>query len=384
MKKGRIYHVIFTLFTLGFLITSQFNINAEVPYKTRTFGPNGKLVETQMAYEPNSVIKLPSLNAEDLFLAPDQTMYVADTGNGRIIVLKDGVIHSTIGEGILENPTGIYVDKKIYVADSVAQKVFVFDLDGNLALEIGRPESPLFGKNTKFIPKKVTVDSRGNIYVVSEGSTDGLVQLNNRGEFTGFFASNLTNTTLKMMVQRLLYGNVGSSSLMKNLPPSPTNATIDETGLIYTVSSGLKEDQIKKFNVSGKNMLAEKVQVPPTSFIDVTVDSFGNIFGIDELGYIYELDSYGNLLFMFGGKEKGEERVGLMKSPVAVAASPEGTLYVLDKEKNMIQLYQPTPFTHEVHEGISLYKEGLYVESESIWDNVLKRNSLFILSYQAL
>lgn len=383
MKKGRKYSIAL-LVGFIFLFLSNFSGYAQVPYKTLTQGPNGELVETQTAYEPIKVIKLPTFNPEDLYLNEDGLLYVADTGNGRILVLKDDKLEKVIGEGILSGPTGIYVTDYIYVADPLVGKVYVFDLEGNVISEIAKPESPLFGKNTKFIPKKIAVDSRGNMYIVSEGSSNGLVQLNNEGEFTGFFASNMTNTSLKMIIQRLMYGSGASVKLMKNLPPSPTNVAIDQNGLVYTVTKGLSENSIKKFNVSGKNILADKMDVSSESVIDVKIDKYGNIFSIDENGYLYEFDSYGNLLFVFGDKEKGTERVGLSKTPSAFEVGNDGVIYLLDKEKNMLQLYQPTAFTHEVHEGITLYKEGLYIESEGIWQNILKMNSSFILSYQAL
>lgn len=383
MKKGRKYSIAL-LVGFIFLFLSNFSGYAQVPYKTLTQGPNGELVETQTAYEPIKVIKLPTFNPEDLYLSEDGLLYVADTGNGRILVLKDDKLEKVIGEGILSGPTGIYVTDYIYVADPLVSKVYVFDLEGNVISEIAKPESPLFGKNTKFIPKKIAVDSRGNMYIVSEGSSNGLVQLNNEGEFTGFFASNMTNTSLKMIIQRLMYGSGASVKLMKNLPPSPTNVVIDQNGLVYTVTKGLSENSIKKFNVSGKNILADKMDVSSESVIDVKIDKYGNIFSIDENGYLYEFDSYGNLLFVFGDKEKGTERVGLSKTPSAFEVGNDGVIYLLDKEKNMLQLYQPTAFTHEVHEGITLYKEGLYIESEGIWQNILKMNSSFILSYQAL
>lgn len=384
MKMGKRYK-----FTLGlvFALILAFNVQvfAQVPYKTLTQGPNGGIVDTQTAYEPVQVYKMPTASAEDIHLADDGSLYIADTGNGRIVITKDGEFVKSVGEGILQGPSGVYVsENQIYVADALAEKVFIFDAEGNVVKEISKPESPLYGKKSAFIPKKVTVDQRGNIYVVSEGSTNGLVQLNNKGEFTGYFASNMTNTSFKMILQRTLYGESGKSKLMKNVPPSPTNLAIDSNGLIYTATKGLSSDTVKKFNVSGKNILSGKIEVASTDVVDIEVDQYGNIFTIGEDGVVLEYDSFGNLLFIFGGKDKGDERVGLTKSPAAIEIGKDGTLYLLDKEKNVVQLLEPTAFANEVHKGIVLYKEGLYVESEEIWNNVLKMNSSFILSYQAI
>lgn len=384
MKMGKKYK--FTLMlVLSLIFTFNVQVFAQVPYKTLTQGPNSEIVDTQTAYEPAQVYKIPTTTPEDIHLADDGTLYIADTGNGRIVVTKNGEFVKFIGQGTLQGPSGVYAsEEKIYVADALAEKVFVFDLEGNVVQEIGKPDSPLYGKKSAFIPKKVTVDQRGNIYVVSEGSTNGLVQLNNKGEFTGYFASNMTNTSFKMILQRTLYGESGKAKLMKNVPPSPTNLAIDSNGLIYTATKGSGVNSIKKFNVSGKNILDGKIGFAGASTIDIEVDQYGNIFTIDEDGIVFEYDSFGNLLFIFGGKDRGDERIGLTKSPAAIEIGNDGALYLLDKEKSIVQVYEPTAFANEVHKGIVLYKEGLYVESEEIWNNVLKMNSSFILSYQAI
>ena len=277
MKMGKRYKFILGL-VFALILAFNVQVFAQVPYKTLTQGPNSEIVDTQTAYEPVQVYKMPTASAEDIHLADDGSLYIADTGNGRIVITKDGEFVKSVGEGILQGPSGVYVSEdQIYVADALAEKVFIFDAEGNVVKEISKPESPLYGKKSAFIPKKVTVDQRGNIYVVSEGSTNGLVQLNNKGEFTGYFASNMTNTSFKMILQRTLYGESGKSKLMKNVPPSPTNLAIDSNGLIYTATKGLSSDTVKKFNVSGKNILSGKIEVASTDVVDIEVDQLSLI-----------------------------------------------------------------------------------------------------------
>lgn len=382
--KNKLFSKIAVLLALIISIITPLEALAETPYKTYTKGPESMIVETQTAYEPLDILKLPTNAAEDMCLDKDNTLYIADTGNSRILILKNKDI-TVLGEGILNKPTGVFVtDDKVYVADSENRKVFIFDKEGKVIQEIGRPTEPLYGKNTQFIPKKLTVDNRGNIYVISEGSTNGVVQLNNQGQFTSYFASNRTETTFKMILQRLMFTENQKGQLFKNTPPSPTNVTIDERGLVYTATYGLKANTIKKFNVSGNNILDGKIENLSNVIIDIEIDKNGNIFAVDENGSVFEFDSYGNLLFAFGGISKNGEINGLVKNPSAISISNDGMILVLDKEKNIIQTYSETNFAKEVHEGVSLYKEGLYLQSEENWQNILKMNSSFILSYQAL
>lgn len=372
------------LLALILCITTPLEAFAKVPYKTYTDGPNKMVVETQTAYEPVDILKLDTNAPEDMFLDEDNTLYIADTGNSRIVVLSNNEV-KYIGEGLLNKPTGIYVTSdSIYVADSENKKVYIFEKSGSLKQEIERPTEPLFGKNTQFIPKKISVDNRGNIYVVSEGSTNGLVQLNNQGKFVGYFGSNKTDTSFKMILQRMFFTENQKNQLFKNAPPSPTNVVIDGKGLVYTATYGLKDNNIKKFNVSGNNILDGKIGSLSDVIIDIEVDKNGNVFAVDEQGSIFEFDSYGNLLFAFGGISTRGEINGLTKNPIAISIENDGDILVLDKERNMIQQYSVTNFAKEVHTGVALYKEGLYLESEENWNNILKMNSSFILSYQAL
>ncbi len=90
---------------------------------------------TQDAYTPYTEIDLPISAAEDMFVTPDGTIYVADTGNDRIVKLENFEVIASYGEEVLAGPTGIYVDDDgvIYVADAKSNTIVILDKDGNLA-----------------------------------------------------------------------------------------------------------------------------------------------------------------------------------------------------------------------------------------------------------
>ena len=78
---------------------------------------------TQSAYQVSNIYSELGLNnAEDMVVYGD-TAYIADSGNHRVVILDllTGK-YNTIGEDILNNPTGVAVDKegRIYVADYIA------------------------------------------------------------------------------------------------------------------------------------------------------------------------------------------------------------------------------------------------------------------------
>lgn len=353
------------------------------PYITWTEGPGGWIVDTQTAYLPDRIMDL-GLNApEDFYMDADNTLYVCDTGNQRIVIVEaDGTVREHTDE-VLSKPTGIHVaGGHIYVADYDLKEILIYTMDFQLENRIGRPTEAIFGENTKFMPKKLITDARGNLYVVSEGSTAGLMQFNPSGEFLGYFGSNATNTTLKMILQRTFFTQEQMNRLFKNAPPSVTNVGIDQQGLIYTITSGKVDVPVKKLSISGLNLYGD--MFTSGSYIDVDVDVNGNAYTVTADGTIFEYDSYGKLLFGFGGKDNDKERVGIIKEASAIEIAQDGQLYVLDKGQNCVIVYYATEFAKQVHEGIAMYKDGRYAESEAIWANIRKMNSNFTMAYDAL
>lgn len=379
---------VFLCATILFLIPSSQLASASAPYITYTLSADGDLIPTQTAYEPLGYlfqyIEFDSI--EDIFIDDKGYIYVVDSGTKKVYISdQSGSNVREIGKGILEMPTGVFVDREgdIYIADYKKEKVFRFSNEGQLKQEYGKPDSPLFGSKSPFKPQKVSVDLRGNVYVIGEGSTNGIIQLNTHGEFLGYFGVNRTEVSLIGVIRDFFASEEQKSRLFMRIPPAPTNIALDQQGLIYTVTKGTDYEVIKKLNVAGQNMLNPAILDDP-SLVDITVDHNGNIFVIDASGYIYEFDSFGNLLFVFGGKDDATSRLGLFKQPSGIAVDQQGNIYITDKELGMVQVFEPTEFSHLVHQGIALYKEGLYVESQQYWEAVLDLNSSFGLAHTAM
>ncbi|MBH0169265.1 YIP1 family protein [Fictibacillus sp. 18YEL24] len=362
--------------------------SASVPYQTETLSADGQTIETQTAYTPVGTL-LPDveiMNPEDIFSDTKGNLYIADSGAKKILVAdKNGKFLREIGKGVLKSPTGVYVDEneKIFVADYEEEKVFRFSQDGKVEEQYGKPDSPLFGKSSSFKPQKVAVDRRGSIYVISEGSTNGIIQLSKDGGFLGYYGVNSTEGSFGTFLQKLLTSESKKANMFMKTPPAPDNIALDDQGLVYSVTEGTTNEVIKKLNVAGKNMLFGDIS-DEKSLQDIAVDHDGNMFVVSSTGEIYEYDSFGNLLFIFGGKDDGTNRLGLFKQPTGITIDPDGRLYVTDKERGMIQVFESTAFSKQVHEGIALFKEGRYVESQKYWEEVLEMNSSFGLAHSAM
>lgn len=380
LKKSK-YIWILIAFFISFFV-DQHLVFANTAYKTFTEDGYGNYVETQSAYTVHdTIVKFDDevfLQASDLKLSEEGLLYVSDTGNQRILVGdKQGNLVRIIGEDVLQKPNGIYLaEDKLYVADEVEAKVFVFTQDGELLGSFGKPESILFGERSAFVPEKVAVDSRQNMYIISRGNSNGIIQINaNNGEFIGYFSPNQTVVSPLTIFRKAIFTDEQLSKMIDIIPPTAKNLNLDEKGLVYTVSQGDGADPVKKLNMAGKNII--DVDSADSFPVSLDIGSLENIFVASEGGFIYEYTSEGNLLFVFGGQDDGRQRVGLFSKISAIALDQDNYIYALDPEKGQIQVFQPTEFADLVHTALTLYQNGDYEKSKEPWNEVIRLNSLF-------
>lgn len=388
MKKlRRIFAMLLCLVMMAGMTAS-----AETPYKTYTVDGYGYVLETQSAYNPLAAItkvgETAFVSPMDMAIGKDGNLYIADAGAHVILICsRDGEQVGTIGEGILQTPTGVYVteDGTVYVADKDAKKVFVFDAQGNVTAEYGKPDSPIYGNSMDFKPTKVVANKTGTMYIICEGNMNGIVQLSpvEGGSFLGYFGTNYTSLSPFQMIQRVILTDAQRAQMLSNIPSTPTNLHIDDTGLIYTVTQGDKETSLKKLNIAGKNLLDSDpyyADLPAA----VTTGNYNNILVADSDGYIYEYNEDGELLFMFGGRDDGRQRVGLCNKVEAIVVDEDDRIYLLDSDKKQIHIFEPTEFTNLLHESLYLFSKGQYTQSKEPLSKVLQMNSMFDYANQAM
>jgi sugar lactone lactonase YvrE len=366
------------LFSVGFNFLASVKGSANEATNTWTISVDGDYILTQTAYEPIAIISHDEISRpEDLFIDDHNNLFIADSDLGHIIILNSSKeVIRTVGAGYLQNPTGVFVTDYIFVADT--EHVFQFSLTGTLINQFGRPESPLFGRTQPFRPRKIAVDARGNLYIIGEAATSGIIQLNDDGEFLGYFGANQTTLTFFGAMQNFLLGG----GRIANLPMPPTNLDIAENGIVFTITHDLETAAVKQLNIAGHNMLDNDVIV--SHGVDITLGNQGNFYALTANGFIMEYDSSGNLLFFFGGQDPSMQRLGILRQPTSLVVDETGNLYVADAESGFLHLFTPTEFTTHVHQALSYFEEGRYTQSEDYWLDVLRLNSSFGLAHQAI
>ncbi len=374
-----------------------------LPTSGEVLGPDSQLVSTQPSYVAKSRLRIEDVltgggfeiasSPEDMCVDhEDGSIYVADNNSDTKRILKyespasssfvqlDSYINESNQTVFFKNPTGVAVNgQHLFVADKLLQKIVVFDkADFSFVKEIARPDSILVGSATRFAPTKVAADDKGNIYAVLEGLTNGVMQLDGEGNFVSYIGANETTKSLLTSLQQF-FGVQSEGYLLSSGDPV-TNVALDSKGLLYTITNK-SAAALKKLNTSGNTIFS-------TDYNDINtvaafVDEDGNIFSAQSDGHVTIYDGYGSLLFRFGGRGE-EEIMGVLKSPTAISVLPNGELLVLDKEARMLVTYQMTDFAKLVFKAVSYYKDGLYLEGESSWNEVLKYNAKFVLAYKAL
>ena len=340
-------------------------------------------------------------------------LWVADTGNHRIIQLtKDGEFVREIrqivgGDDQLVNslggrrfnaPEGVFVNDagEIFIADTMNKRIVHLNPDGTLRRIFPEPASVLLGEDFDYRPTKVVEDQRRYLYVVNRSDYRGLVLLDRDGEFRGFFAPNEVGFSLRRVLIRLFATEAQREKLSKELPAPHSNIFLSPTGYIYTSTTYDQINQIKKLNGVGTDVMNRDAvgdyrygfiidrnnRAVHPNFVDLTVNEQGIISAVDAAnGIIYQYDDDRNLLTMFGGK--GEEN-GKFGYPTSIETDPEGNLYILDKDRNNIQVFRPTYFATLVHSASQLYVDGRYAEAEGPWREALKYNTNYNLAHSGI
>ena len=269
------------------------NVSADEAYDVYNYDRWGEAIPSQAGYLADRSVSGLELgigdfsSPSDIFRADDGMFYIADTGNNRIVVVNSefdevvDIIDSFEYNGdklTLKNPGSIFItDNTLYVADTDNSRVLRCDKDGKVDLIIEKPISELYPSELTFLPRKIVVDKAGYVYVVVNNITSGSVMYNNKGEFVGFYGANRVEETSKVVWNYFwkLIANENMRKYMTDAVPAPiTSFDIDDEGFIYTCSDSLTQDldAIKKVNAAGYNLFADI----ETFFGDASTPDYSN------------------------------------------------------------------------------------------------------------
>lgn len=378
--------------------------DSEVPYQTYTYDKWSNATPTPNAYLPTRSIGGAQLGcgnfsgAQDLFYNKTRhELYVVDSGNARILILDENFtllrelteFQNPGGEAFaFRNPQGVFVrdDGRIYLCDMGRQEVAEADENGTLIRVLPTPDSPLLPANFNYLPIKVVVDGNDRIYILSRGIYQGLIYLEPDGTFIKFFGANEVEMTLRRRVQKLwksILSDQAAASMQSFNPIEYSNMYLSSEGYIYATAAGSENGArvLTRLNPLGINTLGWTGGSDMLLYSDVS-EKDGIITLLDTNGgYILQLTvDASQMQITFGGLG---QQLGLFQKAVSLVEMNEN-LYVLDAEKNTITEFVLTDFGREIHEAITLYNQGLYVESITPWEKVVRHNTNYLSGYTGL
>ncbi|WP_274362114.1 YIP1 family protein [Paenibacillus thermotolerans] len=371
--------------------------SAQLPYDTWFVDrQNGGVSPIQPIYMPKKIIDgnrmdVPFSAPSDIFIAGNGHVYVADTGNNRIVELDgEGEYVRSIGmeegEGKLNAPEGVFVaeDGTIYAANTGGRTINMYSASGQLRHVFQKPESELLYEDYHFLPTKLAVDRRGVMYIVVKDTYQGLFRMNSKGEFTGFFGANKAKLT---WLDRLKRAVLSKEQLAKEAPKRPNaieNVTMMEDVFLLVTSSGTVSDgQIRKLNAGGADAFHNKRFDP--GLIDTAVDSQGFLYSISRgFGDVTIFDPTGFQLIFFGAGDSNARQHGVTGFPTSIAVSPANEVWIADSALNLLQVFERTSFGETFLKANELYFQGEYEKSKPYWEEVTRQNGMMDIAFSGL
>lgn len=355
----------------------------EVPYFTFMTDSENYFLRTQTAYTPAKEITAfeghSFVEPNHVFVDNEDNVYISDTGLNQVIILDKTLSYQGIleSEELVEVHSTFVTEDIIYAVDTSRSKIFLYDKESHeLLQEIGTPDAPVFNEGYPFLPTHLAVDMRGNIYVRGSESSNGLIMLNRAGEFVTFFGANPLNVPLLDQIRSFFLTETQQQAMETVFPNIIADVSIDQKGFVYTVTSSLANGAIKKFNVAGTNYFPDNL-LGEFNMESIWVGQQDSVYAVSSDGWIYEYDSQGQLLFVFGGNDVISSRFGILSRPTSIAATSENELIVVDQGAASLVKYERTRFTEAVHQAMSSYQQGEYRVSQELWEYTLNHNSVF-------
>ena len=400
-KIGMILMCLMLIFSFVIPVSAADYQNGDTVYDAYVYD-NGKPMEIQMPYTFEKKLTEKFQEISDLFYCREnQRLYVADRQANSIVVLdsefeKTYVLKTFDNHGTADafvNCSGVCVrDGILYVADSGNGRIVTFRADDySFIRTFDKPEITQLGAGYTYKPIRLAVGITGQMYVVAEGVNSGFIVLDTDGKFQSFIGAPEVKTDFLDEIWKMFMTKTQKEALTKSVPTEYNSIIFDESGFLYATTKSEGVQPIVRLNLQGIDILkyadgempAGDTEYIPTSsaFVDVCVNSDGVYYALDSyLGHIFAYNSDGKLLFAFG---RNGSQNGLTNSPLAIECVGD-RLLIADTVTGYINVYDCTQFGKAILTANATMTAGDYEVAKECWERVLDDCSTYTLAMQSL
>ena len=386
--------------------------------------PSTNVYQVKLVIDENTMGCTKMTEPTDIFVDDNDRIFVLDAGNCRVLVLdKDyrctNILKDFVYNGepitLKEGAKGLFFresNQSLYIADTENNRIIVSDLQGNVSKIFEKPVDELLDPKVPYKPQKVIVDNMGIIYVTSGMVNTGAMMIDANNNFLGFFGISKLKLTAAMQLEffwrSILTKEMNAQSSESFQPVEYYNLFWSKDRFVYAVSpvSEKVAASAVKLNALGSNVFPQNtdfvtIQSNSNAFaiqsgtnsaysdstlslylVDITVDDDGIYTILDQKsGRLFQFDENCNMLAIFGGT--GYQK-GLFTRPTSIETHEESNILVLDAAKNTITVMERTYYGQVIKEANRLYNEGRYTESIEPWMDVLRMNANYTQAYTGL
>ncbi len=429
--------IVCTFFALLMVVSAgSVAVSAGSAYQTYVYDVYGDALYSPDAYTASEVVDSRYMGLEtsianpgDMVTDEAENVYIADTDNNRIVVLdryyKVRYTISTFSneQGVpdgLTKPEGLFVTepnekyktRMIWVCDTGANRIVLFNEDGEFVRIIEEPESSLFDENSVYRPVAIAVDAYNRLYVVSSTTYQGVIVMTDEGNFTGFIGAQAVTMTAWEIIWRRFQTKEQRENAELKVSTEFNNITINKSkGLVYVTTTSIDEktvegailnkekegtnSPVKLLNANGTEIMRRNGFWMPAGEINFSSNATDKITGVSSIidaavgpedtwsiidskrQRVYTYDFDGNLLFAFGD---GGTQLGNIFGIEAIAYQGDNML-LLDKTKNNLTVFRRTEYGNILLDAIKAENAQEFDLAIELWTEVLKRNSNFDSAY---
>ena len=382
-----------------------------LPYDCYNYDHWNNILYTPAPYVPDGLVSGATLrfegapvgafrNPQDLCVSPDGDVYIADTGNNRIVVLAQDlktvrrIITGFEAEGAAQTfsaPSGVAISEKhrLYIADSLNRRIVVLEPDGTFVKYVKNPQSEVLDEGYVFTPLRVSVDYADRVYVIAQNMFQGIMVFSEEGVFTGFFGTISVKISLWEKFWRKLATKEERGKQQLFIPTEFTGIDVDDEGFVYASNKdtdGLQavrrlnpkgEDVIRRgphANLGGDRLFGSVGNYAgPSQIVDVVYRGHGTYSLLDSRrGRIFTYDHEGNLLYIFGGIGS---QAGTFLTPTAIEQLGS-RLLVLDSQQGNLTVFAQTEYGSLINRAVALRFDGDETQAVPLWQEVLRLDEI--------